>query len=295
MRGALMLALTVIALAGCGQMPEPTPTAVPATSPAGPPGTTPAATARAGALTLGELVARIDAAWPEVTSYQEVFTSQALAAPASPATPVASPRATPVARATPAATPVARAKLTFVFERDVVLPARQRQQTTGTGPNDHEAIAINGTLYVRGPLASQLAPGTGSDTWLEIAPHTVPADSVLSRLLGGLPQPPSRPLAAVPERLWPQQVRDLGRVEFDGRQCQIYGAADTVAATGMRVDYSIAVDERSIPCFIETSAGGAVQGRTEYRQIDRAIEITAPAGATPVAVPAALATPVPRD
>jgi hypothetical protein len=295
LRGALTLALVAVAIAGCGQMPAPTPTVVPATSPAVPSGTATAATATPGALTLGELAARIAGAWPAVTSYQEVFSSQALAAPASPATPAATPEATPVARATPGATPVARTKETFVFSREVALPGRQRQQMSGTAQNDHEAIAVDGRLYIRGPLASQIAPGTAPDTWLEIDPRAVPANSVLSSLLGGLPQQPSPPLAVVPQRLWPQELRDLGSVEFDHRQCRIFGAVDTVPATGMRVDYSIAVDERNIPCFVETTAGGALQGRTEYRAIDGAFAITAPARATPVSVPAALATPVPRD
>jgi hypothetical protein len=289
--------LSLALLAGCGQMPESVPATAPPSAPSIESATPPPGTAEANIVTLGDLVARVNAAWASVSSYRAIFTSEAAAAPVPPATPIATPVGTPVATpiATPLATPIARARETFIFEREVVLPDQQRQEASGIGPNDHEAIATGGKLFVRGPLANQIAPGTAPDLWIEVKPADVPVGSVLSLLLGGLPQPPTAPLASVPERLRSQELRDLGRVEFDGRECQVYGAADTVTATGMRVDYSIAVDERNIPCFIETSAGGVVQGRDEYRDIGASFEIVAPEQATPVSVPAALATPTVRD
>jgi hypothetical protein len=68
-----------------------------------------------------------------------------------------------------------------------------------------------------------------------------------------------------------------------------------VPATGMRVDYTIAVDGRDVPCFIETGAGGVTQGRDEYSDINGSITIEPPPAATPVSVPPALATPLPHD
>ncbi|MGH2614962.1 MAG: hypothetical protein ACRDJC_06970, partial [Thermomicrobiales bacterium] len=114
------------------------------------------------------------------------------------------------------------------------------------------------------------------------------------QLLGGLPETPGAPMASLPERLWPQEVRDLGTVEFDGRECHVYGAADTVQATGMRVDYTIAIDAQDIPCFIETGAGGVTQGRDEYSDLGASFSIAAPA-ATPVSIPPELATPIAHD
>jgi hypothetical protein len=197
--------------------------------------------------------------------------------------------------ATPGATPVARPREAFVSIREVVLPDRQRQDLRGLGENDHEAIAIGDQLYVRGPLVQQIAPGTPEDVWIVVDPTTLPEGSVLSRLLGGLPEIPAAPLASLPERLFPQLIRETGVVEHDGRECTAYGAADTVAATGMRVDYTIAVDEQDIPCFIETGAGGETLGRAEYSNIDAALTIEPPPAATPVSVPPALATPLPHD
>jgi hypothetical protein len=289
MRAAATGVLALGMLAGCGPMPE-APTATPAATAPGSeiPVATPA-TPATDALTLGDLAERVNAAWADVASYQLTFTGPAIALPIASGTPVATPVATP------GATPVARPRGTSVSVREVVLPDRQRQEVTGRGADDHEAIAIGDELFLRGPLAAQIAPEASPEDWLSIATANLPADSELSRLLGGLPHLPGAPLAAIPARLLPQEVRDLGEVDFDGRACQSYGAADTVAATGMRVDYTIAIDAVFLPCFIEVSAGGETQGRNEYRGIDAELEIAAPTAATPVAIPPALATPAARD
>jgi hypothetical protein len=205
----------------------------------------------------------------------------------------ATPAATPMA--TPGGTPVARPRGTLVMVREVALPDRQRQEVSGLGGDDHEAVATGEEIFVRGPLAERIAPGAPPDVWVAVDPATLPEDSELLRLLGGLPRIPPTPLASIPERLLAQPVRDLGAVEFDGRECEIYGAVDTVAATGMRVDYAIAIDANDLPCYIETSTGGTSQGRDEYTAIDEAITIEVPVAATPVSVPPALATPAARD
>jgi hypothetical protein len=63
----------------------------------------------------------------------------------------------------------------------------------------------------------------------------------------------------------------------------------------MRVDYTIALDQNDIPCFIETGAGGATQGRDEYSAINSEVDINLPAAATPVNIPSALASPIAHD
>ena len=284
-------------LAGCGPMPETTPTPIPETTPPVEERVATPATPASAELTLGQLAERVNAAWPNVHSYRITFTGSTLSVPPGVGTPVARSLATPVAApmATPGATPVARPRETFVSMREVVLPDRQRQEVSGLGENDHEAIAITDRLYVRGPVVEQIAPGTPEDVWIVVDPSTVSEGSMLSRLLGGLPEIPAAPLASLPERLLPQVIREMGTVEHDGRECRVYGAADTVPATGMRVDYTIAVDGRDVPCFIETGAGGVTQGRDEYSDINGSITIEPPPAATPVSVPPALATPLPHD
>jgi hypothetical protein len=300
MRGVspVLVAVVLLAiLAGCGPMPEATPTTTPETAPPSEERVATPGTPAAAELTLGELAERVDAAWPAIRSYRIMFTGSTSAMATGLRTPVARPLATPGATplATPGATPVARPRGTFVSIREVIVPDRQRQDVRGLGANDHEAIAIGDRLYVRGPLVEQIAPGTPEDVWIVVDPSTLPEGSMLSRLLGGLPEVPGAPLATLPQRLLPQVIREMDTVEFDGRECRVYGAADTVQATGMRVDYTIAVDDRDLPCFIETGTGGVTQGRDEYSDIDGSFTIEPPAAATPVSVPAALATPLAHD
>src|SRR5215218_3520816 len=294
----IIVAVVLLAvLAGCGPMLEATPTTTPETAPSGEERVATPGTPASAELTLGELAERVSAAWPAVRSYRITFTGSTSAMSTGLGTPVARPLATPGATpiATPGATPVARPRETFVSIREVILPDRQRQEVRGLGEDDHEAIAIADRLYVRGPVVEQIAPGTPEDVWIVVDPSTVSEGSMLSRLLGGLPEIPAAPLASLPERLLPQVIREMGTVEHDGRECRVYGAADTVPATGMRVDYTIAVDDRNIPCFIETGAGGGTLGRAEYTEIDGSITIEPPPAATPVSVPPALATPLPHD
>jgi hypothetical protein len=300
MRGVPLVIVVVVllaVLAGCGPMPDATPTTTPETAPSIEESVATPGTPASVELTLGELAERVDAAWPTVRSYRITFTGSTSTTSTGPGTPVTRPQATP--GATPVvstgATPVARSRGTFVSIREVVLPDRQRQEVRGLGENDHEAIAIGDRLYVRGPLVEQITPGTPEDVWIVVDPSTLAEGSMLSRLLGGLPEVPAAPLAGLPQRLLPQVIREMGTVEQEGRECRVYGAADTVPATGMRVDYTIGVDDRDVPCFIETSAGGVAQGRDDYSDIDGSFTIEAPPAATPVSVPPALATPLAHD
>jgi hypothetical protein len=234
------------------------------------------------------LASRVNTAWANVESFQVTSTSQGLTMPEQLGTPIASPVATP------GATPVSRQTVEIVFARDVILPDLQRQGVSGLGSEDHEAIVSGDAIFLRGPLAEEVAPGTAPDTWISVEADAIPAGSVLAHALGGLPALPPAPLAAFPERLLTQEVRDLGTEEFEGRECELYGAADTITTTGTRIDYTFAIDDQDLPCFIETSSGGVTLGRSEYRDINGVADIVVPA-ATPVGVPPAMATPAIHD
>jgi hypothetical protein len=285
------LALSAVMLiAGCGPMPESTPTAptVPATPPVAPDDATPG-TPETASQTFGDLADRVAAAWPQVVSYRVTFTGTAPSSPVQAATPVSR------SAATPAATPTRRPPGTYTTVREVELPDRQRQSVTGLGADDHEAIAIGNALYVRGPLVEQIAPTAAPEEWIELDPTSLPEGAQLLLLLGGLPEIPGAPLATLPERLRAQDVRELDALQHDGRECRVFAAADTVPATGMRVDYTIAIDHDDIPCFIETGTGGVTQGRDEYTDIGAEFGIEPPASATPVSIPPTMATPIAHD
>ena len=74
MRRTITLCSLVLILAGCGQMPAAEPTAPPTSAPAV---ATPAASPVPAELTLGDLAARVNAAWPTVRSYRITFTGLA--------------------------------------------------------------------------------------------------------------------------------------------------------------------------------------------------------------------------
>ncbi len=287
----MVLLMAGALLAGCGAMPETAPTTTttaPATASPVAVAATPGTPAVAG-VTFGDIADRVSAAWPSVRSYRVTFTGTALASLTGTGTPVSG------TSATPGATPTARARDTFTTVREVTLPDRQRQTVIGLGADDHEAVAVGSTLFVRGRVVERIAPGASGETWIEIDPTTLPEGALLLHVLGGLPELPGAPLATLPERLRAQAVREMDATEHDGRQCRVFAAADTVSATGMRVDYTIAIDENDLPCFIETGAGGVTQGRDEYSDINAEMTIEAPAAATPVSVPPEMATPIAHD
>lgn len=278
--------LLPFALAGCGAMPEATPTPAPPAVETPPAAiATPAATA-AAKLTLGELASRVDAAWANVESYRVV--SVVAARPVPAATPVSA------VAATPGATPVGAAGQ-IVATRDVVLPDIQHLTVTGWGANDFEAMSDGETIFVRGPLAMQIDASAGPEEWITLRASDVPEDSQIANLLGGLPVIPMPPFASIEERLKLQEVRDLGAADVAGRTCQTYGAADTKLTTGQRVDFVFGLDADNLPCFIETQSGTTTLGHDEYSLFNEITVADIPAAGTPVAIPAAMATPVHHD
>lgn len=280
--------LLTLALAGCGAMPEPTPAPAPPSATAAP--TTPLIASPAASptarLTLGELASRVGAAWANVESYRVVSTVSAPPIPA--ATPVGGPSATPVA------TPIAPSG-TIVATREILLPNIQRVTVTGWGENDFEAMSDGESVYVRGPLASQIDPAAGTDTWLTLHASDVPAGSQLANLLGGLPAIPMPPFAGIEPRLEPQELRDLGTREVDGRTCQVYGAADTKLTTGTRMDLIFGIDADDLPCFIETQVGTTTYGHEEFSGFNEITSLIMPPAGTPVAIPHELAEPAHHD
>lgn len=278
--------LLPLALAGCGAMPEATPTPEPPAVETPPADITPPAATATARLTLGELATRVDAAWADVESYRVV---SVVTAPPNPgATPVTA------AEATPGATPVS-ASGQVVATRDVILPDLQHLTMTGLGDNDFEAISDGETIYLRGPLARQFDPSASPETWLMLRASDVPEGTQAANLMGGLPAIPMPPLAGIDERLAPQEVSDLGPMDVGGRTCQSYGTADTKLTTGQRVDNIVGIDEDDLPCFIETRSGTTTYGHQEYSMFNEVPALDVPAAATPVAVPALLATPVHHD
>ncbi|MGI9254328.1 MAG: hypothetical protein ACR2J8_11310, partial [Thermomicrobiales bacterium] len=224
---------------------------------------------RPPALPLGDLADRMNAAWANVTSYRAHYAS------ANPA--ALQPR--------PGATPVALAASIEVTE-EVASPTRRRQTFTGAGANDHEAIIDGPTLYVRGPIAAAILPGTPPDAWLAFPAAAISPESEAGQILASFAMPSQSPLAAVGDNLRPQGLRDLGPVEVAGRACRAWGAADTTEI-GARLDITIAVDGDSLPCKLETRLGTELASSVTYDSFGEEITIDIPAAAKAVTPPAA--------
>jgi hypothetical protein len=102
------------------------------------------------------------------------------------------------------------------------------------------------------------------------------------------------PQYEIPDRLRPQEVRDLGTTEFEGATCTLYGAADTTS-TGNRIDFTFAIDAEDRLCFVQTESVG-ISSLLVVTELDESAKITPPENArrliaTPVASPASVATP----
>ena len=303
-----LLALGVVSLpllAACGQTPPPVPATVPMTpgdativdTPPGPgsPVAVPVGIGTPGgtgeALTLGQLVETMDAAWPSVQSYRVVFFS-------GPAELLGSTVA-----GSPVASPAAGAAVTHEI-LEVVEPDRRRRvipggefevaEGVGGGRIPAEAIAVGGRVFVRGGLAELVRPGTGLEVWVELDPAGLDPNSQAAHELGGLARPLPPPSAVIPSNLWPQEVRPLGTIDVAGRTCQAYGAAGTTL-TGGRQDLILAIDEQGLPCLFESRSGGIVS-RTIYEAFNLPLAIEPPVGAVAVVLSSPVpGTPVGRD
>lgn len=281
---ACMLILPLL-LAACGDEEEPaTPTAAAATTtssdraPGGGGGSPAAGSAVAspgGALTLGDLADRIDAAWGGVRSFRSVFLTD------NP-----SLLASPVAAASPLASPGATGQMEII--REVVLPDRQRQIKRINGIEVAEAIVIGDRAYVRGEDARELQGDVDDDTWVAIDLAGLGAFAASDPLLARLAAPIASPTTNIPDNLRPQELRPLGPVAVGDRTCQAYAAAATTDLGG-RIDLTIAVDDADLPCFVESRSGTA-GGRETFEAFDLPLTIEPPAtsvaAASPVGTPA---------
>jgi hypothetical protein len=276
---AVALAVALPLLAACGPLPgDSTPTPASGDPAAGNGAATTLPETRPPAPPLGSLVDKMDASWKDLSSYRAVFTGTLSTAPES---------------AGIAATPVAGAAEPATIIQEAVLPDRRRQVLTGAGSDDHEAIVDGPVLYLRGPLAAEVVPGAPADVWFSMPTTSISTESEAGHVLGGLLVPPRSPLAGVGPNLRPQGMRDLGPRSVNGRSCRAWGVADTTEI-GTRLDITIAVDGRNLPCQLETRVGTEVVSSVIYESIDGDLAIEPPIVATPV-VPGPGATPEAHD
>ena len=270
---ASALAMAVL-LSACGQQPGDTPQAA---SPAASAGGGGSVASKPPAPSLGSLVDRMEAAWSGVTSYRGHFTGSTVANAPGP----------------DGGTPLAALPGPLTIEQEFASPDRRRQTRTGSGADDHEAIVDGPVLYLRGPLTAEAAPGTPPGAWIVMPAALITPDTALGHILAGFVAPPRSPLAGVGDNLRPQGMRDLGPRDADGgRTCRAWGVADTTDV-GARLDVTVAVDGKDLPCLLETRVGSEVVSTATYDNWGEPIEIAIPVGA--IAVTPVLGEPHAHD
>lgn len=291
----LVMVALVVVLAGCGGEPEDT-GPLPATestqsgdqSPATSVETVPAlgggqsgttdATAEA-TLTLGELIDRINAGWTDLTRFQETNSFTAGNPNISSTPQAASPTGQRTGRSI----------------REVILPDQARYVAEENDRLLFEMIVDGDEIYLRGTVAMLLDPAVEPGEWIVTDLDTVASNPMLGEAAASQLGVLTPPRYDIPDRLRPQEVRNLGTTEFEGTTCTLYGAADTTT-TGNRIDFTFAIDADDRLCFVQTESVG-ISSLYVVTEIDESATIPPPGSArrlvaTPVASPASGATPI---
>ncbi|HVL25444.1 MAG TPA: hypothetical protein VM450_15250 [Thermomicrobiales bacterium] len=242
-----LLAVAVLLTAcGGGGDPEPTPT------PAPPP------TAAPGALTVGDLLARVDAAWPQVTSMR--VTSTAGPVPTDDATVTSGVETT---------------------IEETVAPDSRRIVRQTDGATTDEQVYVGGTVYMYGAfVAGAVAPEVGPGTWITVDPAAVPDDTPVGYQLSYLMRPQGAPFGSISAGMRARPVTDAGQAQVGGRICRVYSFIDATDM-GDRVEYELALDEHDLPCQLVQRAGG-FQNSSVFEVNVPGLTIVAPDAPTPV-------------
>ncbi len=259
----LVSALFFVALlAACGgdDGDDPTPTVLPATvAPDTQPGASPTT-----AITVGELADLMAAAWSGVDTIRQTRTTVADTDGAG-ATPVSEPET--------------------VYMTEVDANGSKRVVIEVGGAIVGEIVAIGGDIWARGfmPIPQEAAGPVFGEGWVAVTPEAVQIDPTATQLVNSMlsPYPPLYSGLSTTERQ--RVVEPLGPREVAGRSCNAFRIPATTS-TGEAYDVILSIDERGLPCAIETIALG--ETTLDLFTFNESITIVRPEG-TPVASPVA--------
>ena len=220
----------------------------------------PMPTAAEGELTVGILLAQIDAAWPKVTNMRVTTMSGPVPAEGEPQTPVAEGVITVEEWAAP-------------NNRRIV--ERMGDQVV------NEQVFVDGMVYMWGMfVGTSVAPQVGSDTWVMLDPEVIPPDTPVGYRVNYIIREPGTPFGTVSEEMQRRPAKESGMVQVSDRSCTLYTFIDTTQL-GDRIYYELALDIESLPCQL-VQRGGGYQNSSVYEINDEDIRITPPDAATPV-------------
>jgi hypothetical protein len=238
----IMLVAMVLAACGNGGEADPTPTSAPPT-------------AAPGQLTVADVVAMAEPAWPDVRSMRT--TSQTGAVPRE---------------GEQAAFTGSVQDWTANGDRHLV------EFENGTAVN--EQFSVDGTVYMRGRfVSSAVAPELDENTWVILDTSVVPADTPVGIQIRYLTRQQADPYGELSDDILSRSVQEAGTVRVGDRTCTMYTFGDE-NDTGTEIRYELAVDETGLPCQVVQRAGD-FQNSTVY-EFNTGITIEAPLEGTPV-------------
>ncbi len=217
----------------------------PATAPV--PTATVVSTLPAGALTVGEILARVESAWPLVDSMRTTFWAT---------------------EESPGGTPAPTGMVTV---EEVRLPADRRVVISTDGRVTDEQIAVGGRIYMKGALVQvAIAPLIDTETWVEVDPAAANAGSPVSLHISYLLSPIVSPFSAISGTTSGLHATPGEAVTIAGQTCDVFTFGDPDG-----ISYELALDIADLPCRFVQSAGG-VSNVTIYEFNDPALNIVAP-------------------
>ncbi|MEJ7901193.1 MAG: hypothetical protein WKF63_05060 [Thermomicrobiales bacterium] len=204
-------------------------------------------TVPAGALTVGEILTGVEAAWPSVQSMTSTFWSAE--GPASETPPTTG----------------------TVTVEDVILPADRRVKVLTDGEATDEQVMVRGRVYMKGALVpAAIAPMVDNETWVEVDPAAADANSPISMQLGYLLSPIQSPFNDISVETAALEAVPSGEITVDGRRCNLFTFGDPAG-----ISYELALDAEQLPCrLVQTAAGQS--NVTVYDFNDPELTITAP-------------------
>jgi hypothetical protein len=253
----LSLGLIAILLAGCssGSAPDTGETeSGDVTS------SNPMPTAAEGELTVGSLLAQVDAAWPKVSTMRVTTMSG------------------PVPTEGETQTSVAEGVITVEEWSE---PNNRRIVELMGDQVVNEQVFVDGMVYMWGVfVGTSVAPEVGPDTWVMLDPALIPPDTPVGYRVSYITREPGTPFGTVSEEMQQRPAKESGTVRVSGRSCTLYTFIDTTQL-GERIYYELALDVESLPCQL-VQRGGGFQNSSVYEINDEDIQITPPDAATPV-------------
>lgn len=144
----------------------------------------------------------------------------------------------------------------------------------------NEQFWVDGVVYMRGQfVTAAVAPNVDANTWVILDTAVVPNDTPVGIQIRYLTREQTNPYGDLTEDVLDRPVVEDGTVTVGARTCTVYTFGDE-NDTGTEIRYEIAVDENGLPCQVIQRAGD-FQNSTEY-EFNTDITIVAPLEGTPV-------------